>query len=172
MKKKHYFCFFILVYLLILSACQTKWLNTEHSIVLTSFWNDEVSARHTMDKDPFYNAQFLDFDTGSEKQDLGTDVYFYMSCDSSECSASFENLNETRIHRYGEGKPDRYSCMLLFDRTESMDLKSRTMFEREGFFSCVLTTEGRYGWVYCESYEISDYEDASVKLRYYIWSND
>ncbi len=172
MIKKHYCYCLVLTCLLMLSACKAIWLNTEHSIVFTSFWNNEVSARHTEDKDPFYNAQFLDLDTGDEKEGLGTDIYYYMSCGSGDCSAGFENLNGARFHRYSEGKPDRYSCKLLLDRIEDIDWKRHRIYENEGFFSCVLTSEGRYGWVYYKSHNLSLFKNAETEIDYYIWSND
>ncbi|MGI6258675.1 MAG: hypothetical protein ACOYKC_02330 [Anaerolineaceae bacterium] len=172
MKKKHLFYWFMLAFLLMLSACQTRWLNTEHSIVFNTFWNSEVLYRHMQDKDPFFNAHFLDLDTGIEKQNNKTDVYFFMDCGSGGCSAGFWNLNGARFTKYGEEKPDRASCKILLDKIEDIDWKRSTIYEQEGVFSCVLTAEGRYGWVYYRSQNLSLFNSAEAEITYYIWDNE
>ncbi len=88
------------------------------------------------------------------------------------CGVSISNLNGVRFTRYSEGKPDRYTCKQLLDRIDERMWKNSIIYPVEGFYSCVLTSEGRYGWVYYESSQITDYKEATVKLKYYIWSND
>jgi len=144
-------------------------LEKEKTITLHSFWNPEVRDAINLDIKSDINAVYLDLETGELGQSGNSDIRYALSCGSA-CfpfiTKAGDRLSDGDIEPFGQFPPSLSECYDLIKTKDHGDLFST----QYGYYSCVVTEEGRYGWVRFDADFRSGLNQGDIQITYWLWA--
>jgi hypothetical protein len=162
------FCLLIPTILLVpLLGCESENpdLESGHTVVLKSYFNEEVREAFLENPDTHINAAFLNLETGETASTSNPDIMYRLSC-GSMCSPAIVVVNGAKLTDVGVDKPQKQAC-------EKMLLKQQqgrgSITARQGWFSCVQTNNGKMGWVRYDKDFYSGLNKGEIQFTYGFW---
>lgn len=107
---------------------------------------------------------FLDLDTGMQTNNGDADLYYFLSC-GSRCYSNFLFFQDTISVVAGFTEPGYEGCKYgLFE----LGKDNIGIWVREGYFTCLLTNEGRISQIRVNKYHF-DQDQAVIELDVITW---
>lgn len=145
-----------------------NWVEQEHTITCSSYWNP--AAREALDNDPKsrINAAYLDLETGDTAEILA-DISYQLSC-GSMCFPRWRGMEGVIVEDTTSTKqPTIEQCEELLLRGKTLTVPHQSFSGGYGYYYCVLTREGRVGWIHYDDDFRSGLSGSQSQITYWVW---
>lgn len=143
------------------------WVEQEHTVTCFSYWS--VAVREAIANDPAsrMNAAYLDLETG-DTTELSADICYQLSC-GSMCFPLWRGMEGAIIEStWSTVQPSLGECeeLLLSEQTQIFHESFSSAY---GYYYCVLTKEGRIGWIRYEDDFRLGLSGGQSQITYFMW---
>ncbi len=138
-------------------------VEVENTITMRSYFNETIRKAQMDDSDQRLNASYLDLETGRTDETDSTDIFYRLDC-GDKCYPRILGLDGVVIELFGDTLPNQQDCQILLK--DSRRKKLRQVYDH---YSCIITKEGRLGWVRYDGDFYSDLETGTIKITYWLW---
>lgn len=144
------------------------WVEQERTVICSSYWSP--AAREAVANNPAsrINATYLDLETG-DTTELSADISYQLSC-GSMCFPLWSGMEGVIVEgTMSTVQPSLEECeeLLLWGQTQIFHQSFSSAY---GYYYCVLTKEGRMGWIRYEDDFRSGLSGSQSQITYFIWN--
>ena len=135
--------------------------------VMNSYFNEDVRQAMYKNDDQRLNASYLDLETGHDEECRDTDIFYRMDC-GSMCYPLLLVMNGAisaiPINQSVPSEPTLDDCIEMLS-----DSHQQLVNFNPGWYTCVMTIEGRIGWIRADDNFMHGMEEGMIQLSYWLW---